>query len=157
VSWGLAAALVIWGAREPRLDRMRRELEHLEVADDASASDWLVAELGRELGRSRRLRAKLAGDTGARALEARRDGSTVVPHFHVVIGDRTTGLSVTSSTGGQLELSHGGESLSVPLAPGRAVVAVLPVPWRGQGFILDAVRSGGTSMVIVRGRLEDGA
>ncbi len=153
LSWGWAAAFLLWGAREPRLDRMRRELDALAMTEGATASEWLIGELTLEMARRPRLVAKLAGETGARALEARRDGSTRSPRFHVVTTAEATKILVTGTARGQLELAQGAQIVSAAVEPGRTVELALPDGVRGRPGLWTARRGGEDGELLIVGDL----
>jgi len=153
LSWGCVAALLLWGAQEPRLDRMRRELDELATRESACASDWLTAELRIELQRRPRLAAKLAGETGARAREARRDGSTRSSRFHVVTTAEVTELSITGTARGELQLTRANVALTAAVAPGETARIPLPPEARGVPGLWTARRSGEAGELVIVGDL----
>jgi len=153
LSWSCAGALLVWGSREPRLDRMRRELDDLATRDGACASDWLTRELRAELQRRPRLAAKLAGETGARALEARRDGSTRSTRFHVVTTAEVTGFVITGTARGELELARANVVLKAAVAPGQPVGLPIPPEARGAPGLWTAQRRGEAGELSIVGDL----
>jgi hypothetical protein len=151
VSWVLVGGFFAWGAREPRLDRMRRELDEIARTEDAVASDWLVAELRREMVRYPALTKKLVGETGARALEARRDGFTRTPRFHIAIASNTDALMLETTESARVEVQFGVDRFTVNLEPRRAALLPLPPGLRGKPELVDAYRSNGAGEVRISG------
>lgn len=152
-SWAAAAAFVVWGSREPRLDRMKRELDRLASTDGATASDWLVTNLRRELPHRPDLSAALTGESGARALEARQDGFTRSAHFHVAIAARLERLELRSTTPVSLTLGGDHDRVRVELTPERPTRLAIRAAWRGPALV-EATRSGGDALILVRGTEE---
>lgn len=152
-SWMLLAVLVLWGLREPRLDRMRRELQTLATVEGLTASDWLVREVELELGRRPRFALKLAGESGARPLEARRDGSTRSSRFHLALTPKVERLVIRGQTEEQLELTHGDASLTVSLVAGRAQRLPVPEGWRRGPTLITVTRGADAGELLITGDL----
>jgi hypothetical protein len=151
-SWLGLSAFLAWAAEEPRLDRMKRELDQLASNEGATASDWLVVELRREIAHHPKLSAQLTGETGARAVEARQDGFTRSAHFHVAVGPRVPELVLEATAPMRIEIGGGTQVLATDLVPDRSERMALPASWRGQSRLLEAKRSGDArAQVRIRG------
>ncbi len=159
LSWSAAFGLVAWGVREPDLDRLSRQLAKLETTDKTVAGGKLMKHLRSAALRHPALVGGLAGSSGARVLEARRDGWAAGPRAHVLLSAAlgAAPVRIECKAIGTLSLGSGKDTLRVPCLPGEGVLQELPEAWRGRALVVDAKWNGPEGAVRVTGTLSEGA
>lgn len=141
-SWAAALLFVGLAYRTPRLDRLALELAHIEQRQIVTASDAVVAELGRVIDSHPALASDLAGETGARILESRRDGFASGERFHLVLAASAPAeLIVEGPPRTKLRLRYRDEQLELAIDRGRANLT-LPKRWRGSAALVSGERTG---------------
>jgi hypothetical protein len=143
-------AFLTYGAQTPPLDELNRALEELELERRPTADASLVRSLNRELSEHADLARDLAGETGARILEASRDGWAAGSEFHIVVGTGSrapASLSFEMPASVELTVSRGAERL-VQRGPGQLR---LPESWLSPPLLIHCQRSSANGLVRVRG------
>lgn len=157
-SWSVAAAFVIWGTQTPELDELASELQTLELTDQPTAPPDLVRHLEHYTTTHPILATSLAGDSGARILEAQRDGWANGKSFHLIVREAPPArLKLESSTKARIRLSFNGENVEVQCEPNQKAIFTFPTAWRASARIVQGERLDGPGPIRVAGVTDPGA